>query len=227
MRIFRSPDGAGSAVATPPTTPAAPVAPAAPPVVAPPVVAAPPAAPAASPDAPKGTLLGGSPVEPAPPAGGPPKAPDKYDLKLPDNPAIDATVLDEIAAYARERNLSNEHAQAIVDRENVQQGRLKAREAELAAEWRKEIATDPKYNKPEVFQRVQRFVDRFANARLKEIFKTTFAGENADLFKMIADASAGMTEDRLVNPGSQPPAPVKRTLVDMYKRKPKGGSEEA
>jgi hypothetical protein len=134
-------------------------------------------------------------------------------------------VLDEIAAYARERGLSNEHAQALVERDSMQTVKLHAREAELSTEWRKEIANDPKYNKPEVARRVQGLVQRYAPKRLQDIMKTTFAGDNSDLFKMFADISAGMAEDRLVLPGAQPPAAQKKTLEDLYKPKPKGGGE--
>lgn len=45
-------------------------------------------------------------------------APEKYDLRLPENALLAPSRVDEIALYAKERGLSNEAAQEILNREN-------------------------------------------------------------------------------------------------------------
>jgi hypothetical protein len=96
--MLMRPDGGGAAVADPPAAPA----PASDPVAAGSVPA--PAGEAAAP-----------PVTP-PAAPAAPVVPDKYDLKLPDQSTLDATVLERTAAIARELGLSDSAAaQKVLD----------------------------------------------------------------------------------------------------------------
>lgn len=75
-------------------------------------------------------------------------APEKYDLKLPKDAVLDASALERIAAHARERGLSQEDAQALVDRDNAtissyvagQQARVKALND---GQWATELKNDP------------------------------------------------------------------------------------
>jgi hypothetical protein len=67
-----------------------------------------------------------------PPAGDPPPAnppaavvETKYELKLPTDATLDAAVIERTVAFARERKLSNEQAQAVLDQLNTEATTLK------------------------------------------------------------------------------------------------------
>src|SRR3972149_1235780 len=47
-----------------------------------------------------------------------PVVPQKYELKLPEGSQLDQARIDSLSAYAKEKGLSNEQAQAILDRES-------------------------------------------------------------------------------------------------------------
>ena len=97
-----------------PTTPAASAAPVTPPAT--PAATPESTTPAATPAAPVA-----DPAKPAEPATAtPPAAPvvEKYDLKLPENTLLDAATISEIETYAKEHKLTNDAAQAIIEREH-------------------------------------------------------------------------------------------------------------
>src|SRR5688572_20896218 len=47
-----------------------------------------------------------------------PVVPEKYDLKLPEGSLLEAAQMEKISAYAKEKGLSNEQAQELLEREN-------------------------------------------------------------------------------------------------------------
>ena len=117
-------------VATPPVV--------TPPVVTPPVVTPPAAVTPPVTPAPEATLL----TPPPAPVG----APEKYELKLPENPALEATSLVEIEAFSKAQGLTQEKAQELVNFQNKWAAdRATAEAAALekqTKEWLAEIKSD-------------------------------------------------------------------------------------
>jgi hypothetical protein len=87
-----------------------------------------PPSPTAQQPANPSTLL--TDTQPVKPEGTPPEAkpteakvvPEKYDLKLPEASLLDASHVEKLTAFAKERGLSNDEAQALLERENQGKG---------------------------------------------------------------------------------------------------------
>lgn len=164
-----------------------------------PVVA--PNAPVKTPDAPKD-----SPITP--------KAekvvPEKYDLKLPEKALLDTTHLEKIASFAKERGLSNEEAQTLVERENgavssFQEG-LIAKQKALADTWVNAAKTDKEIGGEAFTKNVElahRAIDRFATPELKKELDATGLGNHPELVRMFVRVGKSMSEDQFFKADSQ------------------------
>lgn len=188
-------------VATPPVV--------TPPVVTPPVVTPPAAVTPPVTPAPEATLL----TPPPAPVG----APEKYELKLPENPALEATSLVEIEAFSKAQGLTQEKAQELVNFQNKWAAdRATAEAAALekqTKEWLAEIKSDKDFGgenlqKSSILS--QRFVQRFGGEGFVKMINETGIGNNPELFRFVARAAAAMGEDSLVHgkaPGATQLAP--------------------
>lgn len=199
-------------IVEPVVTPPAPAAVTPPAAVVPPVAAAvpPPGAPAA--------------IEPpavTPPAPAAAAAAKPIELKLPDKSLLGQTRVDKIAAYAKEQGLSQEQAQALVNRESEavseyqvgiqdahKQGgpewtkRVDAYESAIVAD--KEIGGDAAKESAELAKRV---INRFATDGLKTQLDATGFGSHPELVRLFVRIGKTMGEDSLVVPGKTGAAP--------------------
>ena len=74
-------------------------------------------------------------------------APESYELKLPDASPLDDAQLKGVSEFARENGLTQEQAQALLERESGQVGQFGAEQEQLVAEtkdrWYQEVISDP------------------------------------------------------------------------------------
>jgi len=104
--------------------------------------------------------------------------PDKYELKLPEGAKLEQAHIDEIAAFAKERGLSNEQAQALVDRDNARaqesDKQWHAGVQKYYAEVTKDAMNDPDLGGDhwkETVHKAQRVVDAHGDAELKQLLQ--------------------------------------------------------
>ena len=192
---------------TPPVTPAATTTtatpPAAPPATAPaaatpPVVATP--APAVTPPAAEPTKV--SSPDPANPEPVKPVVPEKYDLKTPEGSPLAPADIERISLYAKEKGLSNETAQVLLNRESEQVVELKNR----SNQWVESLKADKEFG-GEAFTRnvehAHRALKAFAPEGFIEVLERTGLGNHPDLVRTFSKIGAAMSEDQLVIPGAQ------------------------
>lgn len=192
-------------VVAPPTPPTPPVAP----PVAPP--APPPAAPPVAPP----TLLATPPATPAPDPTKPPVTPpakvvpETYDLKLPQGSLLDASVIEKTAAFAKENGLSNEAAQAILDRENSDVAAyVDAQKAQVAQQqdaWIKESQTDKEFGGEKFAENAElakRAVERFGSDAFKKALNETKLGNHPELLRVFVRIGKAMADDKFLPPGA-------------------------
>lgn len=162
----------------------------------------------------------------APPAGNTtaegtkPKAPESYDLKLPENSGLDKSDLDKIAATAKAQGLSQEDAQKLVERDNET---LKAysdrQQAKMDAErnaWINALNADKELggdNLPKVAELSKRVIDRFASPELKAALESTGLGNHPELVRFVHRIGKLMANDTTVLGG--PTAQAKREPKDV------------
>lgn len=182
--------GAGTPPPPPPPPPAPTSAPAATPAPtsAPAPTPAPTAAPAATP--------------------APTPAPTAYSLKLAEGSPLDPSDVDKVAAYARERGLSNEQAQTILDQRHEAAAGVTQRQAEMFAakrtEWETSTWADPELggtNKDATLANVKLVMDRFApeGSGLRKELDVTGYGNHPEFVRFVNAIGKAMREDKPFN----------------------------
>ncbi len=147
---------------------------------------------------------------PEPKAPEPDKLPDKYDLTIPKDSLLDPSIIDEISAYAKEKRLSNEAAQGLLERESKavssfresQDNEVKEiRDSWLGeAENDKEIGGDDFKKNAELSKRV---IDRFSTVEFKKTLNETGFGNHPEVIRIFTRIGKLMGEDVLTKSGVQ------------------------
>jgi len=138
------------------------------------------------------------------------KAPEKYDLKLPEGSLLGQDRLEKIASFAKERGFSNDVAQEILNRENallVSYAEGQQVEAKkLSGTWMESSRTDKEFGGTEFGKNAElakRVVQRYGSDELKKGLSETGFGNHPELVRMLVRIGKTMSEDQLVMPGSQ------------------------
>lgn len=221
--------GNNSAAAAAPAAPAVEPQPAAQPAAAPAPVTtgAAPAPGAANPPSPPA-----APVAPAAPAADPkaeatPPAqasavPEKYSLKLPEGSLLQASHLEGLEAFAKERGLSQEQAQALAERESATVGAFLDSEQkafqERAAKWVDEVKADPEVGGAkfaESIEHTKRMLKQYAPPEFMKLLDDTGYGNHPALVKTLARVAKAMSDDKLVQTGVNAPSGPK-PIEDVF-----------
>jgi hypothetical protein len=154
-----------------------------------------------------------------------PAVPEKYDLKLPEGSSLDASYVEKVASYAKEQKLSNEQAQAVLERENTavatyvesQKDQLKKQTETWVESLRgdKELGGEAFKENVELAKRV---VHRFGSEEFRKTLSETGLGNHPELVRVFARIGKEMAEDKLVHPGSQ--SGGKKSLESIFYGKP-------
>lgn len=149
--------------------------------------------------------------------------PEKYELKLPENSKLDSSALDEISLFAKEKGLSNEAAQALLERENEVLSRheqqqqeayeLKKKEWVSAVEGDKEIGGNNLSKSVELAKRV---VTRFGTPDFLAALNSTGLGNHPELVRVFARIGGAMSEDQFVMPGASDSGRKKSAAEILY-----------
>lgn len=145
----------------------------------------------------------------------PPVVPEKYELKLSEGSLLDAAYLEKIEAIARQRGLSQEDAQSL----------LQSTEQELAAQvdrqaqtWLEQTKADPEIggnNFNESVAVTQRFINAFASPALKEELNRTGRGNHPEFVRFFYKVGKHFQDDKAVFPGTTPDTKPK-TLEEKF-----------
>lgn len=192
-----------------------------------------PVVPPPAPD-PAVTLLGGAPLEaPAAPAA-PPSVPETYQLALPDNALLDSAALERISTVAKAIGLtSNEAAQALVAAADAELAahveRLTAATqkggaiyAEAVKQFTKDALADPDIGgTPErlaqTVGKAQQALEHYdADGSFRAFLEKSGWGSHPAVLKVFAGVHADMSEDRMVQTRTPPPAPPKSAAETLW-----------
>lgn len=153
--------------------------------------------------------------------------PEKYDLKLPEGSHLDAAHLEKVSSYAKDKGLSNEEAQAIIDRDNTniasyadgQNAKLKERQAA----WVADSQSDKEFGGeafPQNAELAKRVIQRFGSDALKTALNDTGLGNHPELLRVFVRIGKAMSEDQLVLPKSEAGVSGK-SMEEVFYGKPK------
>lgn len=139
--------------------------------------------------------------------------PEKYELNIPEGAQITQAALKRIEDQAKEKGLSLEEAQAMVDSENAAvSGYLndhKENFAKLADSWRETVQADPELggdNYKETVANANAVIERYGSPEFKKILDATRWGDNPEVVRVFARIGKAMAPGKFVPPTS-PAAP--------------------
>lgn len=152
-----------------------------------------------------------------------PVAPEKYELKMPDGSQLSQERIEKVSAYAKEKGLSNEQAQEVLNRESeAVSGFFESQKAGLLARseaWISEIKADKEFGGDkfnETVELAKRSIERFGDPELKKQLDETGLGNHPMLIKMHAKIGREMAEDRLVPSNSASTSASQRHADVLY-----------
>lgn len=147
--------------------------------------------------------------------------PEKYTLKAPENSPLSQARLDDISAFAKEKKMSNEEAQMLVERESKAVEAFKADQQtqfeSKKTEWFKASESDKEFGGEkfkESAELAHRVIERFASPSLKEHLKETGLGNHPELVRFVLNIGKQMSEDKLIIPGGQTKQPEKKSAAE-------------
>lgn len=129
-------------------------------------------------------------------------APEKYEFKAPEGKTYDPAVVEPFAAAAKEANLSQSVAQAMLDKmAPVVATRLGDQVKAEQTRWLESTKSDPEIGGVHLAENVSianKAVRQFAPPVLQELLKTTGFANHPEFIRMFVKIGKGMSEDKFV-----------------------------
>jgi hypothetical protein len=136
--------------------------------------------------------------------------PETYDLKLPEGSLLDAGRIEEIALLAKEKGLSNEQAQLVLEREHAAVASFAERQMEQLkerqSEWIEAVKNDKELGGEALKENVEfakRAIERFGSEALKNELNTSRLGDHPEVVRVFAKIGRAMANDSFVHAGAQ------------------------
>ena len=144
----------------------------------------------------------------------------KLELKLPENSLLDQARVDQIKTFAKEKNLTSDQAQMIVDRENEAMGSYKTAQekafSDEKSKWVDEIKSDPEFL-GEKFNQSTELAHRAAKHYLTpadlKVLNDTGLGNHPILVRAFHKIGKDMGEDKLIL--APPVGPGKKSAAEV------------
>lgn len=130
--------------------------------------------------------------------------PEKYDLKLSDKTSLDASALEQVAALAKQNGLSQEEAQAYLEKTDTTVRELYDQQTK---NWLEQVKGDAELGGEGLNKTVEtakRVIERFGSDALKKDLDRTGYGNHPELVRLLSRIGKGMSEDQLVVAGGKP-----------------------
>lgn len=131
----------------------------------------------------------------------------EYKLELGKETLLDNSVVEDVTAFAKEHNLSNDVAQKILSKQEETiskffEAEAKAQEAELS-KWRDSVINDNNMggdNLKKTVEDARRVVERFGSEEFIEILRDTGYGDHPEVVRFLSNLGKIMSDDSLVLP---------------------------
>lgn len=180
--------------------------------------------PKEKPEAPKPE--GKEPPKAASPEAGKPEqkpvVPERYDLKLPEGSPLDKAHVETTAAFAKERGLSNEQAQAILDREHQAVASHLEGVKAMQQQWAEDSKNDKEIGGEGFSKNVElakRVVDKYGSESFRKALSESGLGNHPELVRFITRIGKAFGNDHFVQAGAKPSG--KRPIEEVFYGKPK------
>lgn len=149
--------------------------------------------------------------------------PVEYSLKKPEGSLLSESAVNRVLAYAKQKNLSNDDAQALLNEqsESVMSFTKAQREQhdQIVDNWPKELEKDPEFGGDNYKKNVEiahRVVKKFGDEQLIKDLNESGYGNYPPLVKFLNRIGKSMSEDQLVLGMTGSPAPKKTAAEVLY-----------
>ena len=141
------------------------------------------------------------------------QVPEKYELKVTEGSLIDSAHLEKIALFAKERGLSQEQAQMLVERDQA----AVEQHMNMVKQWKDSVQNDPELggdNMKEKVELAHRAFKHFASEEFAKELEITGYGNHPELLRAFYKVGKMMGNDKFVVQNSQ--AGAKRTMEEVF-----------
>jgi hypothetical protein len=141
-------------------------------------------------------------------------APEKYDLKLPEGSILDQAEVERVATLAKEKGLTNDHAQLMLDQRNEAIASFVEAHKPQGAIWNKQIDAwetqaledkeigGSKEALAKTAELTHRVVEKYATPSFKQLLDSSGYGSHPEVIRFLKHIAMEMSEDQLVVPGA-------------------------
>lgn len=159
-------------------------------------------------------------------------APEKYDVKLPENSVLTPEHIAALSSYAKEKKLTNEQAQELLNRDNqliesdraAQQKASDERVAKMQESWIATAKDDKEIGGAEFAANAElasRVVKKFGTPEFNELLNPADGkgikwGNHPELFRFLAKLGKAMSPDKLESGNNQDPAKANQSYADKF-----------
>lgn len=155
-----------------------------------------------------------------------PKAPEKYtDFSIPEGMSLDAPLIEEFSAVAKEHNLSQDAAQKFIDIAMKSQthslDHFKQQIATITDQWAVESRSDKEFGGEKFNENLgfaKKALDKWATPEFKSLLVDTKLGNHKEMIRLLMRAGKEISEDGFI-PGSNRPR-SSNPLAKIYDKSP-------
>lgn len=150
----------------------------------------------------------------------------KYDLKIPKGSRLSESAVEDVTSFAKERGLTNDQAQAILDRQSNALEVTDKANRPGGAEWKKRvdtwesaIAADPEIGGEKMKENAElasRVVKRYGSESLQRDLQETGFGSHPELVRLLTKIGRAMGESKLVTGDGKAGEPRKDTAAKLF-----------
>ena len=134
------------------------------------------------------------------------KVPEKYEFKLPEDQKIDDAAVEAFSEFAKDAGLSQEAAQALMDKlAPAMQARQTQAVESAKALWASEAQADKEFGGDAFNENLavaKKAMDAFGTPALRELLNGSGLGNHPEIIRAFYRAGKQISEDRLVPSGS-------------------------
>lgn len=135
-----------------------------------------------------------------------PKVPEKYEFKLPEDHKIDAAAVEAFSEFAKDAGLTQEAAQALMDKLAPAMQARQTQAVETAkATWATESKADKEFGGDAFNENLavaKKAIDAFGSPELRTLLNESGLGNHPEIIRAFYRAGKSISEDRLVPSGS-------------------------
>lgn len=146
----------------------------------------------------------------------------KYDLAVPEETSLTDTEVESLKAYAKEKGLSKDQAQELLNQRHEAKedliSRYKSEQDTLRTQWLDAAKNDKEFGGQHFAQNVEfakRSLEKFATPGIVEYLNQTGLGNNPEVIRLFYRIGKSMSNDSIVNPGSAG-GPVTKPIEDVF-----------